>query len=54
MLNSEDIFRIKKEKVKLAYLRKEKISDILSIPASNRTNEEENDLIEQLVDFPCF
>lgn len=54
MISAEDILRYKKEKAKQDYIRKDRITDILKIPIKKRTPEEESELIELLVDYPCF
>ena len=54
MIKEEDILRFKKEKVKLNYLRRERINDLLLIHPEKRTKEDEYELAESLIDYPCF
>ncbi len=54
MIKEEDILRFKKEKVKLNYLRRERINDLLMIHPNMRTKEDEYELAENLIDYPCF
>ena len=54
MIKEEDIIRFKKEKVKQDYARRERINDLLSIHPSHRKKDDEFELAELLIDYPCF
>ena len=54
MIKEVDILRFKKEKVKMDYIRRERINELLSIYPSNRKKEDEYELAELMVDYPCF
>lgn len=54
MINNEDILRFKKEKVKLDYIRRERIDEILLVHPDLRMKEDELELAELLIDYPCF
>jgi len=54
MIKEEDILRFKKEKVKLDYIRRERINEILLIHPLERTKDDEYELAELLIDYPCF
>ncbi len=54
MIKEEDLIRFKKEKVKLNYLRRERINELLCIHPIKRQKEEEYELAELLLDYPCF
>lgn len=54
MIKEEDILRFKKEKVKLDYNRRERINELLLIHPKERKKDDEYELAELLVDYPCF
>lgn len=54
MISEDDIYRFKKEKVKLDYIKRERINEVLLIHPDKRRKEDEYDLAEILIDYPCF
>lgn len=54
MIKEEDILRFKKEKVKLDYIRRERINEILLVHPEKRSKDEEFELAELLIDYSCF
>lgn len=54
MIKEEDILRFKKEKVKLDYIRRERINEILLVHPQKRTKDEDFELAELLIDYSCF
>ena len=54
MINEADILRLKKEKAKLQYIRKDRIADLLEITPEDRSPEDSQELVELLVEYPCF
>ena len=54
MIKEEDILRFKKEKVKMDYIRRERINELLSIHPSERSKDDDYELAELIVDYPCF
>jgi hypothetical protein len=54
MIDEEDILRFKKEKVKLDYIRRERINELMLVHPDNREKDDEIELAELLIDYPCF
>ncbi len=54
MIKEEDILRFKKEKVKLDYIRRERFNELLLVHPSQRKKDDEYELAELLIDYPCF
>ena len=54
MIKAEDLIRFKKEKIRKNYQNRERINEILLIHPSQRSKEEEVELVGFLIDYPCF
>ena len=54
MIKEEDILRFKKEKVKLDYIRRERFNELLLVHPNQRNKDDEYELAELLIDYPCF
>jgi CRP-like cAMP-binding protein len=54
MINEDEAVRLKKEKEKVDYDRRQRLNEILLIHPKNRTKAIESELSELLVQFPCF
>ena len=54
MLDKNEQARLKKEKEKQDYIRRERLNELLLIHPESRRVSEETELTELLVDFPCF
>ena len=54
MISQQDIYRFKKEKIKLDYIKRERINELLLLHPSSRSREDEYELAELLIDYPCF
>ena len=54
MIKEEDILRFKKEKIKLDYIRRERFNELLLVHPNERKKEDEYELAELLIDYPCF
>lgn len=54
MINEEDVYRFKKEKIKLDYNKRERLNELLLIHPYSRTKEDDYELVELLIDYPCF
>eukprot|EP00347_Sterkiella_histriomuscorum_P000850 403374282 len=54
MIKEEDILRFKKEKIKLDYIRRERFNELLLVHPDERKKDDEYELAELLIDYPCF
>lgn len=54
MISEAEVHRFKKEKVKLDYIKRERINELLLIHPHSRTSDHECELAELLIDYPCF
>jgi len=54
MINENDVLKFKKEKLKQDFIRRERLNELLLIHPSKRDSDDEQNLLELLVDFPCF
>jgi hypothetical protein len=54
MIKEEDILRFKKEKIKLDYIRRERFNELLLVHPNERKKDDEYELAELLIDYPCF
>ena len=54
MLDANEAARLKKEKEKQDYIRRERLNELLLIHPESRKTVDQNELTELLADFPCF